>query len=64
MVVLGGGVGSQPLLAELVDGWLRRFGRPAIDVRLSKLGPRATMIGAIELARDGARVPRQRESLT
>ena len=64
LVVCGGGVGSQPLLVDLVRLWLQRFGHPTIDVRLSKLGPRATMIGAIELARDRARVPRAREPLT
>jgi predicted NBD/HSP70 family sugar kinase len=63
MVVLGGGVGSQPLLVDLVRPWLQRFGHSTVDVRLSKLGPRATMIGAIELARDGGRVPRAPEPL-
>jgi glucokinase len=63
MVVLGGGVGSQPLLVDLVRRWLQRLGHPSIDVRSSKLGPRATMIGAVELAREMARIPRERESL-
>jgi glucokinase len=63
MVVLGGGVGSQPLLVDLVRRWLHRLGHPSIDVRLSTLGPRATMIGAVELARDAARIPRERESM-
>jgi predicted NBD/HSP70 family sugar kinase len=64
MVILGGGVGSRPVLVDLVQRWLRRLGDPTIDIRLSQLGPQATMIGAVELARDAARIPRVRESLT
>ena len=56
IVVCGGGLGSQPLLVELVQRWLPRFGHGAIDVRVSELGPAATMIGAAELARDAAQL--------
>ena len=51
VVVCGGGLGSRPLLVELVQRWLPRFGHGAIDVRVSELGPAATMIGAADLAR-------------
>lgn len=63
MVVLGGGVGSRQFLVELVQRCLLRLGHGAIDVRVSKLGPRATMIGAVEVACDAARLPQARESL-
>lgn len=63
MVVFGGGVGSRPALVELVQGWLPRLGHPAIDVRVSQLGQRATVIGALELARDAAGSFRERESM-
>jgi predicted NBD/HSP70 family sugar kinase len=64
MVILGGGVGSRRLLIDLVRRWLRRLGHGTIDVRQSELGPRATMVGAVELARDVARVGREHESVT
>ena len=48
--VLGGGIGSRDDFRQRILRWLGRLGRPALDVRLSVLGERATLIGALEIA--------------
>lgn len=55
VVVLGGGIGSRADLLEVIRGWLDRLGAPAIDVRISELGSRAPVAGAVLLALDAAR---------
>ena len=55
VVVLGGGIGSRADLLLMIRGWLDRLGASAIDVRISELGSRAPVAGAVLLALDAAR---------
>lgn len=54
LIVLGGGVGQNPILADLVERALHAR-RPNLGVALSELGERATVEGAAALAMDFAR---------
>ena len=57
LVVLGGGIGGRRELADRVRAWLPRYGVAGLDVRISELGDRAPVLGAVGLAIDalGAR---------
>lgn len=50
LVLLGGGVGSQPAIVAGVRKWVGRLTSRAIAVEPPALGPRAALIGAIGLA--------------
>jgi predicted NBD/HSP70 family sugar kinase len=50
IVLLGGGVGSQPAIVDGVRDWVKRLTSRSIDVDALALGPRAALIGAIGLA--------------
>jgi glucokinase len=54
LVVFGGGLGSRADLVASVRDRVGRLSRRAIRVEPSVLGERAGVIGAVELARDGA----------
>ena len=51
LVVLGGGIGANPLLQEMLDASLERIMPWRVPVELSALGPRSGVIGAIHHAR-------------
>ncbi|ONI91848.1 hypothetical protein ALI22I_07185 [Saccharothrix sp. ALI-22-I] len=51
LIVLGGGVGGNPLLTEGVAATLTRLSWPT-EVTVSRLGERATVLGATHLARE------------
>ncbi|SFU11357.1 ROK family protein [Arthrobacter sp. ov118] len=53
LIVLGGGVGQNPLLTAGVTGTVHRF-KPEISVRVSDLGDQATVEGAVALTLDHA----------
>jgi glucokinase len=55
LVVFGGGLGSRADLVASVRDRVGRLSRRPIRVESSVLGERAGMVGAVELARDGAR---------
>lgn len=57
LVVLGGGVGSNPALLEPVRGYVGRVFPRKLDIRTSALGDRAAFYGAIAV---GLRAARQR----
>lgn len=48
--VLGGGIGTRKDLLPRVLRWLGRLGAPELDVRISELGSRAPVAGAVRLA--------------
>jgi predicted NBD/HSP70 family sugar kinase len=48
-VVLGGSIGSHPLIVEAVRLGIAKASRRAIDVKASALGNRATLIGALAI---------------
>lgn len=50
IVVLGGGIGSRTELLHPLTSWLAQLGSPVLDIRLSKLGHRAPIVGAARLA--------------
>ena len=50
LVVLGGGIGSQPEMRERVTAWLERLMTTAIPVETSRLMARASIVGAIHVA--------------
>jgi glucokinase len=60
--VLGGGIGTRTELLAPIRSWLRRLGRPEIEVRISALGSHAPIAGAVRLAIDTASRPREREA--
>lgn len=51
LVVLGGGIGANPLLQEMLGASLERIMPWRVPVELSALGPRSGVIGAIHHAR-------------
>jgi predicted NBD/HSP70 family sugar kinase len=53
--VLGGGIGSRPEWLTRLPPWFERFGHPHINAVTSELGPRAGLLGAVEIARRAAR---------
>lgn len=53
LLILGGGVGSNPLLTDGVNRVLNRLSWP-VRVLVSQLGERATVLGAAHLAREQA----------
>jgi predicted NBD/HSP70 family sugar kinase len=53
LIVLGGGVGQNPLLTEAVEREVQRH-KPNIEVRVSALGDLATVEGAVALTFDRA----------
>ena len=57
-IVLGGGIGARPNVADMVRKWLRELGKPHIDMRTSVLGERTSVIGAIQIATDHADLER------
>ena len=50
LVVLGGGLGSQPEIAAAVRRQVDGMARRPVDLRISRLGPRAATVGALGLA--------------
>jgi len=62
LFVLGGGIGSREELLAPVLHWLGRLGRPAIEVRISRLGSSAPILGAVRLAIDAAPLSTEREA--
>jgi glucokinase len=54
LFVLGGGIGSRRELLDAVLRWLGRLGRTDIQVRISRLGSRAPIAGAVRLAIEAA----------
>jgi predicted NBD/HSP70 family sugar kinase/biotin operon repressor len=50
LIVLGGGIGSQPELADGVRTWLDRAMATPTRVEISRLGERASIVGAIGVA--------------
>ncbi|MGA1837657.1 ROK family protein [Herbiconiux sp. 11R-BC] len=60
MVVLGGGVGSRTEMLPLIQAWLIKFGATGVDIRTSALGADASVLGAIELARERGRPEMER----
>ncbi len=50
LLVLGGGIGSRPELLSPVRGWLAKLMPNPLAVETSKLGNRASMIGALAAA--------------
>lgn len=50
LVILGGGIGSLSALLPPLHTWLERYGAPDLDIRISELGNRAPIAGAIQLA--------------
>lgn len=48
--VLGGGIGRQTEIHAPIRAWLARLGVPDLDVRVSALGERAPIVGAVQLA--------------
>jgi hypothetical protein len=57
LVVFGGGLGSRADLVASVRDRVGQLSRRVIRVEPSVLGERAGVIGAVELARDGAPSP-------
>jgi glucokinase len=57
LVVFGGGLGSRTDLVSSVRDRVGRLTRRAIRIEPSVLGERAGVVGAVELARDGAPSP-------
>lgn len=53
--VIGGGIGSRTDLLPHLQAWLTRHGGPPLDVRISELGHRAPVAGAVRLALTAAR---------
>jgi glucokinase len=53
--VIGGGIGSRTDLLPHLQTWLTRHGGPPLDVRISELGHRAPVAGAVRLALAAAR---------
>jgi glucokinase len=53
--VIGGGIGSRTDLLPHLRAWLARHGGPPLDVRISELGHRAPVAGAVRLALSAAR---------
>lgn len=49
-VVLGGGIGSREDFRLRIVRWLSALGHPEVDLRLSLLGVRATLVGALAIA--------------
>lgn len=62
LFVLGGGIGSREELLAPVLHWLAELGRPAIEVRISRLGSNAPILGAVRLAIDAALLSTEREA--
>jgi predicted NBD/HSP70 family sugar kinase len=60
--VLGGGVGSRRELLDPIRRWLDRLGRTKLEVRVSRLGSLAPIVGAIRLASETALLTREREA--
>jgi predicted NBD/HSP70 family sugar kinase len=50
LVVLGGSIGIRPELVDRVRSSLRFLSARSIDIRVSALGARAALVGAISLA--------------
>jgi glucokinase len=50
LVVLGGGIGSQPEMRERIAGWLGRLMTTPVRVETSMLRDRASVVGAINVA--------------
>lgn len=48
--VLAGGIGTHADLLPRITNWLERLGAPHLDVRISELGDRAPVVGAVRLA--------------
>jgi glucokinase len=57
LVVFGGGLGSRADLVASIRDRVGRLSRRAIRIEPSVLGERAGVVGAVELARDGAPSP-------
>ncbi|MGJ4844975.1 ROK family protein [Leifsonia sp. Le1] len=62
LFVLGGGIGSREELLAPVLHWLGELGRPTIEVRISRLGSNAPILGAVRLAIDAALLSTEREA--
>lgn len=61
-VVLGGGVGTRPELLNRIIDWLPRYGLPGLEVRVSKLGVHAPVLGALCAANEYADTHREEHS--
>jgi predicted NBD/HSP70 family sugar kinase len=62
LFVLGGGIGSREELLAPVLRWLGELGRPGIEVRVSRLGSNAPILGAVRLAIGAALLSTEREA--
>jgi glucokinase len=52
--VIGGGIGSRKDLLPHIQTWITRHGGPTLDIRISELGHRAPVAGAVRLAIEAA----------
>ena len=58
LVVLGGGLGSRAEIADAVRHEVGLLAHRPVEVRISRLGPRAATVGALGLALTRATTPR------
>jgi glucokinase len=63
LIVLGGGIGSRTDFRDRVARWVVALGHDQIDLRPSIFGERATLEGAIELARRAVAAPEHEGTL-